>query len=208
MCCVCVCVFNRFFPSHLQGLLVVQPDQMQVSYESSLSSFCLHSFKLLLFEERGAQWNLLITIYYSFLKDFQPHSDIAAGAHHGQCDLSSDQEMWPELHVSARRQRTRCNSLPYKRKPKTFFCLFTIFLPFSSCCMTRPLKRMTVGMVLASIAFICAALVQLEIDVSRTVFYSVPTTQLSWFDAKFMLLLCFSRKLCQPSRPPHRLSWD
>ncbi len=31
----------------------------------------------------------------------------------------------------------------------------------------RPLKRMTVGMVLAAIAFVCAALVQIEIDVSR-----------------------------------------
>lgn len=206
MCSVCVCVFNRFFPSHLQGVLVVQPDQMQVSYKSSLSSFCLHYFELLLFQEGGAQWNLFITIYYCFLKDFQPHSDIVAGAHHGQCDLSSDQEMWPELHVSARRQRTRRNNLPYKRKPKYFL----VFLPFFChfCCMTRPLKRMTVGMVLASIAFICAALVQLEIDVSRTVFYSVPTTWLSWFDVKFMLLLCFSRKLCQPSRPPQRLSWD
>lgn len=32
---------------------------------------------------------------------------------------------------------------------------------------------MTVGMVLAAIAFICAALVQLEIDVSRKVIYYI-----------------------------------
>ena len=35
------------------------------------------------------------------------------------------------------------------------------------CWLNRPLKRMTVGMVLAAIAFVCAALVQLEIDVSK-----------------------------------------
>lgn len=33
--------------------------------------------------------------------------------------------------------------------------------------LNRPLKRMTVGMILAAIAFVCAALVQLQIDVSR-----------------------------------------
>lgn len=96
---------------------------------------------------------------------------------------------------------------PIQKKTKNIFLFFYHFF-CHFCWMTRPLKRMTVGMVLASIAFICAAVVQLEIDVSRTVFYNVPTTQLSWFDVKFMLLLCFSRKLCQPSRPPQRLSWD
>lgn len=35
------------------------------------------------------------------------------------------------------------------------------------CRFNRPLKRMTVGMVLAAIAFVCAALVQLQLDVSR-----------------------------------------
>lgn len=33
-------------------------------------------------------------------------------------------------------------------------------------CFRSPLKRMTVGMLLASVAFVAAALVQLEIDVS------------------------------------------
>uniref|UniRef100_H3D8Z8 Solute carrier family 15 member 1 n=1 Tax=Tetraodon nigroviridis TaxID=99883 RepID=H3D8Z8_TETNG len=41
-----------------------------------------------------------------------------------------------------------------------------------------PLKRMTVGMVLAAIAFICAALVQLEIDKTLPVFPSSSETQL------------------------------
>lgn len=33
-------------------------------------------------------------------------------------------------------------------------------------CFNRPLKRMTVGMLLAAIAFVCAALVQVQVDVS------------------------------------------
>lgn len=36
-----------------------------------------------------------------FLKDFQPHPDPDSGASHGQLNLSSDQEMWPELYVSS-----------------------------------------------------------------------------------------------------------
>ncbi|XP_068184513.1 solute carrier family 15 member 1 [Antennarius striatus] len=41
-----------------------------------------------------------------------------------------------------------------------------------------PLKRMTVGMFLAAIAFVCAALVQLEIDKTLPVFPSATQTQL------------------------------
>ncbi|XP_068602845.1 solute carrier family 15 member 1 [Brachionichthys hirsutus] len=41
-----------------------------------------------------------------------------------------------------------------------------------------PLRRMTVGMILASIAFVCAALVQLEIDKTLPVFPSASQTQL------------------------------
>lgn len=86
-----------------------------------------------------AQCNLfIIIISSSFLKDFQPHPDIDAGAHHGQFDLPSDQEMWPELHVSAaeHRQRTHCNPLPLcKNKtnpvsvwPLPFSTTFTLHL--------------------------------------------------------------------------------
>lgn len=142
---------------------------MQVSYRGSVL-LCIHSFELLFI------CTVKSIYHYSFLKDFQPHSDIDAGAHHGQFDLSSDQEMWPELHVSARRQRTRRNWPPTVLKENkifSFFFFFYHFMPFPSCCMTRPLKRMTVGMVLAAIAFICAALVQLEIDVSRKVIHYI-----------------------------------
>lgn len=107
----------------------------------------------------------LSSLFIIFLKDFQPYSNIDAGAHHGQFGLSPDQEMWPELHVSARRPRTHSTL----QESLFFYYYFYHFLPCSWCCMSRPLKRMTVGMVLAAIAFICAALVQLEIDVSRNV---------------------------------------
>lgn len=35
-----------------------------------------------------------------FLTDFQPHPDPDPGTYHGQLNLPSDQEMWPELYVS------------------------------------------------------------------------------------------------------------
>lgn len=71
----------------------------------------LYSFiRVALHLRGGGGGSTVKSIYgYSFLEDFQPHSDIDAGAHHGQFGLSSDQEMWPELHVSACRQRTRHN---------------------------------------------------------------------------------------------------
>ncbi len=40
-----------------------------------------------------------ITVIF-FWKDCQPHPDPDSGAHYGQCNLPSDQKMWPELHVS------------------------------------------------------------------------------------------------------------
>lgn len=41
------------------------------------------------------------------------------------------------------------------------------FIIVDSCCgWDRPLKKMTVGMFLASLAFVAAALVQMQIDVS------------------------------------------
>lgn len=63
-------------------------------------------------------------------------------------------------------------------------------MPCSSRCMSRPLKRMTVGMVLAAIAFVCAALVQLEIDVSRKAIYLHTAQPRSTFEVKYMLF-CF-----------------
>lgn len=36
-----------------------------------------------------------------FLTDFQPHPDPDSGTYHGQLNLPSDQEMWPELYVSS-----------------------------------------------------------------------------------------------------------
>lgn len=88
---------------------MVQPDQMQVSCRSS--------------GEKRSENPFIIVIYFSFLKDFQPHSDIDTGAHHGHFDLSSDQEMWPELHVSALRQRTHRNQPPTVQK-ETFLTNF------------------------------------------------------------------------------------
>lgn len=61
---------------------------------------------------------------------------------------------------------------------------------------------MTVGMVLAAIAFICAALVQLEIDVSWNVISYIQSPQ----DLMLNVVLFFSRKLCQSSHHPQRLS--
>uniref|UniRef100_A0A3B4T8L5 Solute carrier family 15 member 1 n=1 Tax=Seriola dumerili TaxID=41447 RepID=A0A3B4T8L5_SERDU len=59
-----------------------------------------------------------------------------------------------------------------------------------------PLKRMTVGMLLAAIAFVCAALVQIEIDVSRKqLLYLFISSSHFYF---FFLNLIF-RKHCPPS---------
>lgn len=41
---------------------------------------------------------------------------------------------------------------------------------FLLCDCDRPLKRMTVGMLLAALAFVAAALVQMQIDVSARVY--------------------------------------
>lgn len=42
----------------------------------------------------------ILIVQFLFLKDCQPHPDPDSGARHGQCNLSSDPKMWPELHVS------------------------------------------------------------------------------------------------------------
>lgn len=96
--------FNRFFLIIAAGCPrdTARSDAGQLQELIFLSS----SIWVALYLRRRSQCNLfIIIIYYSFLKDFQPHPDIDAGAHHGQFNLSSDQEMWPELHVRAAKHR-------------------------------------------------------------------------------------------------------
>ncbi|TKS67168.1 Solute carrier family 15 member 1 [Collichthys lucidus] len=63
-----------------KGLLVIQPDQMQLGM-----MYCT------LYEQ-------ILTVKLMFLKDCQPHPDPNPGAYHGQCNLPPDQKMWPELY--------------------------------------------------------------------------------------------------------------
>lgn len=74
----------------LQGALVIQPDQMQVSDINLNAVIMTWADVLTAFED-------ILTL---FPKDCQPNPDPDSGAYYGQLSLPSDQEMWPELHVS------------------------------------------------------------------------------------------------------------
>lgn len=66
-------------------------------------------------------------------------------------------------------------------------------------CFRSPLKRMTVGMLLASVAFVAAALVQLEIDV-RTAIAAASTQMLNPHSVSLECHHVFSRKRCRISQ--------
>lgn len=69
-------------------------------------------------------------------------------------------------------------------------------------CVHSPLKKMVVGMLLASVAFVIAAFVQMEIDVS-TALAAAPTRTLAQ-TLRLDLHRVVSRKRCQTSRRPRR----
>lgn len=82
---------------------------------------------------------------------------------------------------------------------------------FGSFPFHRPLKRMTVGMFLAALAFVCAGLVQLEIDVRKKkkknggVYFPMWWTAPEWDRSSCPLSF---RKPFPRSRQPPRVSWN